>query len=500
MAADKDQITPVGVATWPSFTRVMTQKIREIMYNRNEVDVKDLYKVLLSEKSLQKQPLLLPTKGKILLKRLTTSSESPGLAPPFSAASTLATKQIRTLALEVDIPRPLNSTVLQAVTSWLNRESPTAVVDVRLAKRTLSDVASSQTLRRNLLQQEMKPMSTSPTMSPKSQNELVTVLTQLDELSEAGSPNDLTAQQALHLLELLREKVTSVNTLVQDVLASLGEHQLINLMAQELPDSDSLRSRIRSRLKVLGAEDGPQEQSGHINFPDGSSAQQRFRVGNSADFQVLVEYWNYEQNTGNDRSRIATKTARMAAILLEPKPTTFRTLPAVCYIHESLHGSRFGIAYRRPDGQPIGEYATLLDLFRVSKYVALDSRLKLGRLACEALLSLHSIGWYHKAIKSDNFIFFARESGENTLVQGFSSSKYELEEPYMVGFDCSRPAEAETRRTVSFTPGQNLYRHPDRWGRPGRFESHHDLYALVSLLVFYVPTFAHITYSGYSSS
>ena len=75
-------------------------------------------------------------------------------------------------------------------------------------------------------------------------------------------------------------------------------------------------------------------------------------------------------------------------------------------------------------------------------------------------------------------ILFNNHSSQASSITDFES--YEFRQPYLIGFDCSRPSEAETWSATDFNAENNMYRHPDRWGRPSRFERHHDIYALVS--------------------
>lgn len=52
---------------------------------------------------------------------------------------------------------------------------------------------------------------------------------------------------------------------------------------------------------------------------------------------------------------------------------------------------------------------------------------------------------------------------------------YNLEKPYVIGYDCCRLPEAEIRKTVEFSFKDNLYQHPDLWEKPASFRSYHDI-------------------------
>jgi hypothetical protein len=60
----------------------------------------------------------------------------------------------------------------------------------------------------------------------------------------------------------------------------------------------------------------------------------------------------------------------------------------------------------------------------------------------------------------------------------------DLEKPYLLGFEYARAGDAGTILEEDHQLQNNLYRHPDRWGRPTiRFEKSHDIYALMSELL-----------------
>jgi hypothetical protein len=99
----------------------------------------------------------------------------------------------------------------------------------------------------------------------------------------------------------------------------------------------------------------------------------------------------------------------------------------------------------------------------------------MSKSLCEGLLHLHSIGWLHKGIKSDKITTFSKITNDgNSDSKQPSHEKYDFDNPYFIGFDCSRATDAETWSTVDFTTKENIYRHPERWGIPIRFERHHD--------------------------
>jgi hypothetical protein len=104
-------------------------------------------------------------------------------------------------------------------------------------------------------------------------------------------------------------------------------------------------------------------------------------------------------------------------------------------------------------------------------------------------LNLHDCGWIHGAFRSSNIIFFPLD-GDDT------PQYYHLQDPYIVGFNYSRPSDP-TKSTLEYSMTHfehDMYRHPqvaqfasrkvlrsanDRQ----RFQIAHDLYALGVVLL-----------------
>ena len=58
----------------------------------------------------------------------------------------------------------------------------------------------------------------------------------------------------------------------------------------------------------------------------------------------------------------------------------------------------------------------------------------------------------------------------------------DISNPYLFGFEYMRMQDAGTNLEADDSLERDLYRHPDRWGKPKvRFEKAHDVYALVNL-------------------
>lgn len=486
-ATDKDQMTPIGLKKWPSFTKVLIKKMVETMEREQEVDIRKLhYQLSKSSAGLRKQPFYAsstanPT-GHIILKRVPTAEEL-GVSGRATLSKTSNAAVESPILLEVYTYRPLDSTVLDSIISWLTKDSPSSVMDVRLAKQMIADASSLQSIATRMLDEFQTENKDQPWVRSDHRDELTERLLHLKNVLHAPSPHDLTDNEAEQLIGMLRERAQSIDIMIQDLLATLEQPQLQELQShREIAINEQIRKRIRMRLAVISNEDDFKTQHLSVEFIDPPEESQRFRLGVQSGRQVLAEYWYYEESRANAFERASEQACRMSALLLEPKSDAFRSLPGIGYVHEQLCGPRFGFIYETPDAQDVRTRAVLSEVIKQKGYVPLEERIRMSSILCEAMLQLHSVGWYHKAIHSRNVLLFGNENlGQD---RDNSDPDYDFGKPYLIGYDCSRPSEAETWQTVDFT-SDNFYRHPERWGNTAPFRSYHDIYSFVSPLLAY---------------
>ena len=283
----------------------------------------------------------------------------------------------------------------------------------------------------------------------------------------------------MQIIKTVKQRSQDLVAFIEDSLPRLNKSSLQALEAGELSQvvNQELRNRIKMRLTVI-AEDVPDKET-EIAFDvqEPPRAGQRFRTGSKNGRRVLVEYFYYDETKSNSATLNLRRVRRISVLHGEEKSRAFHSMQGVGFLRESLHGKRYRIIYQTPEETGSHGFSTMSDLFTTIPLVPLEIRMRTAYALCEALLNLHSIGWYHKSIKSQNILCFGQDS---EVGQELSYAAWNLDCPYLVGFDCSRPSDAETRGTVDFMTPNNIYRHPDRWGYAATFERHHDIYALVS--------------------
>lgn len=95
------------------------------------------------------------------------------------------------------------------------------------------------------------------------------------------------------------------------------------------------------------------------------------------------------------------------------------------------------------------EPRSLLWLFANMPRPSLTDRIALASRIAACVLYLHAVNWLHKALRSDNILFF------------LDRNEIDLAAPIVSGFEYSRPDAEETSEYPKPKPQWDLYRWPD---------------------------------------
>jgi serine/threonine protein kinase len=216
-------------------------------------------------------------------------------------------------------------------------------------------------------------------------------------------------------------------------------------------------------------------------------AKKRFRYGFIEEKPVIMETFQYvvpREGSSEASQSTIEQLKKMVTQLSQPKRTSFHILPCVGYLQER-HSARFSIVFQVENNFIIEDSPiSLSDLFSSAKRVPLGARVHLASTISIALENLHRVGWLHKELKSDNVLFFKSSPQRNVTETADSSSMSDriggFGLPWLFGFEYSRAEEADTYLESDYSLENNVYRHPERWGKPAvKFERSHDVYALV---------------------
>lgn len=434
-----------------------------------------------AELGLVKQPFYIAlsedhSAGKIRLTRWEDIMIPPQTMTPTTPRP--AVEQAASLFLRLSLFAPLDASGRQLLSKWMTRDSPSAIQDIQIIEQTVSQAEAVEDLGQAVISPDKNTSSGSllPLLSDQAQQEGMKLFDALRDAMSMPESYQFLEIDATEIINDINRKSDELITFLIDCLTSLEPEPLKSLIARDVYGTKDLASRISMRLSLL-QEEVAQDMC-KVDFNDRAEAGQYLRVGKQAGIAVLVEYCYYESASEQEFARISKQVAKISALLGESKSKAFRILPGKGYLHETLHGRRFGLIYQLPSEIGDQSVITLSKFIAQVKTLPLELRYRLASCLCEAVLHLHSIGWFHKSIKADNIILLSKTNSSHA--DTISHETYDIEHPYLIGFDRSRPSDAETWSAVDFNAENNIYRHPDRWGRPVRYERHHDIYALVS--------------------
>ncbi|KAK3319615.1 prion-inhibition and propagation-domain-containing protein [Cercophora scortea] len=172
------------------------------------------------------------------------------------------------------------------------------------------------------------------------------------------------------------------------------------------------------------------------------------------DRRQIVVQWKVTEGPEWDKYEDQMKC--LAVLLMSITHDSFRSLRCIGY-YPRRDQDAHGIVYEVPADSVDWAAKSLQDLIACIPFAPLARRLEIALALAETVLQLHTAGWMHKNLHSDNIIFLAPRG---STAQAFLRSK-----PYIVGYDYARPDTAEaaqkyTQQVVGMDLEAELYRHP----------------------------------------
>lgn len=194
---------------------------------------------------------------------------------------------------------------------------------------------------------------------------------------------------------------------------------------------------------------------------------------------VLVEWKSYDKSLGEALREQQLQRLRDVAALLnvDNKPPSLHVPHCIGYFSDNWH-PRVGFVFEYGGYTPPW---SLQDVLGGNAIPYVGDRFRLAHELSLSVSILHSAGWLHKGIRSDNIIFSSPVSRTTHPPQ--------LDHPLLLGFEYARPNThtAFSETIDSLGPQALLYRHPqciDTEGQPRtRFEPAHDVYSLGVILL-----------------
>jgi len=176
--------------------------------------------------------------------------------------------------------------------------------------------------------------------------------------------------------------------------------------------------------------------------------------------EIIVEWVEYEKEDLDARLnhiRRIDDLARMIHSASDRHPD-LHTIDCLGYTDDST-SSRYGLIYRSLSSSS----STLNSLITSNDFRTPDlgDRFKLAHTLSVALWSLHSLDWLHKNLCSSNILFFPSAYTNSTRISKERENVPDINTPYLLGFDASRPDQMGEMSIASRNPtAADLHRHP----------------------------------------
>lgn len=211
---------------------------------------------------------------------------------------------------------------------------------------------------------------------------------------------------------------------------------------------------------------------------------------------VLVE-WRYVERVFNEEQKevIRSRIKALAVLLSSSKSSELGLLKCIGFFKDDqLVNERYGLMLEIPSlhnpylsltpTNPVSQQSQQCSLYQyidTTSTPLLGDRFRIASALCNIVLQIHASNWLHKAICSSNVIFF-----EHNLQQ--SNTENRMTQPFLVGFDFSRPDRISAESLEQARDKSNAYRHPNLWpsqsaGPRPRFHKEHDIFSLGVVLL-----------------
>ena len=190
--------------------------------------------------------------------------------------------------------------------------------------------------------------------------------------------------------------------------------------------------------------------------------------------RVAVEWRSMAADINAELRKQIQELAVFLHLINDP---TFHALTCCGYI-EDPSMSQYAMVYSMPiDYNETSQIWTLKQLISCVETPSLSLRLSIALALSEAILQLHTSGWLHKGLSSENVVFLGGKTEQPWEV--FSK------QPFLVGYEYARPDTASAlTEGISFSLVANMYRHPTiRGEQSSRFCKQFDLYGLGCVLL-----------------
>ncbi|RLL96548.1 hypothetical protein CFD26_104892 [Aspergillus turcosus] len=173
-------------------------------------------------------------------------------------------------------------------------------------------------------------------------------------------------------------------------------------------------------------------------------------------------------------AEIEMRLRLLTELLCFEKPSGFRapTCHGYVEVEDENDEPTFGLVFGIQDDALSHSFSiyTLYELFHEMPKPSLTARVSLARALAESIYHFHAINWLHKGVRSESILIAKPEGGQS-----------DLSNPYISGFDLSRPKIMDNMtEKPAFDPLRDLYRYPAAQSScpDQQYQKSYDLYSL----------------------
>lgn len=185
---------------------------------------------------------------------------------------------------------------------------------------------------------------------------------------------------------------------------------------------------------------------------------------------VLVEWKIVERGL---ETKLKHRIKTLAALLYDVKSSSFHSLNCLGFLKDTSTGN-YGYLFQLPEGNA-STLMSLTDVLALNTMTpSLNDRIGLSIALVETILQLHTSGWLHKGVRSDNILFFPQKDLSADITY-----------PFLEGYEYARADNpSDMTESPALQQEANLYRHPALLRRDREsFQKAFDLYALGCVLI-----------------
>ncbi|CAF9915118.1 MAG: hypothetical protein ALECFALPRED_009985 [Alectoria fallacina] len=215
------------------------------------------------------------------------------------------------------------------------------------------------------------------------------------------------------------------------------------------------------------------------------AVEDRFAVFNWNGTNMLRENCLYLHGTESQLDpQTQNRVNLLTKLLYQPKEKLFCIPPCHGWSY-SPKRKQISYLFKLPSGLGLEPKSLLVLLKDPKAQPPLGMKFNIAHNLARSIAQLHMVKWVHESFRSENILFFTSHTSDaNGSAQINTSEKLDLTQPWIFGFEFSRPDSFFSAGFIDICPDRDVYRHSERQGQPlTTFKKIHDIYALGIVLL-----------------